>query len=201
MTTFAFPIAQQPSDISFYIGESNAAVFRSPFGDYVQTSDREGERWIVRAAWSFLQGDNRADLLAFMHKLNGMQHRFTMQDFGHAQRGVLNGTPQVNGGSQTGKTLNIDGANNNVTDWAKAGDRISVNNKMYSIDDDANSNGSGQVALTVSPRIYVAHGTSDSIEVTTPVELLILSEGAFNFNTTKNMISTLSFLAMGVPNE
>lgn len=200
MTTFSYPNIQ-PSDLSFLVGESNAAVFRSPFGDYVQTSDREGERWIVRASYSILQGDNRAELLAFLTKLNGMQHRFTMQDFAHIQRGVLSGTPLVDGAGQTGKFLNIDGAPNNITDWARSGDKFSVGNKMYSIDDDADSNGSGQVALTVSPRIYIAHTNGASLEVTTPVEILILADGRFNFNTSKNLISTLSFQAMGLPNE
>lgn len=200
MTTFSFPNIQ-PSDLSFLVGEHNVAVHKTPFGDYIQTSDREGERWLVRAAYNRLQGDNRAELLAFMTKLNGVQHRFTMQDFGHIQRGVLSGTPLVNGAGQTGKTLNIDGAPNNITDWVKTGDKVSINNKMYSIDDDANSNGTGQVVLTVSPRIYVAPGDGATVEVTTPVEILILADGAFSFNTTKNMISTLSFFAAGIPNE
>jgi len=200
MTTYAFPNIQ-PSNLSFWIGESNAAVFRSPFGDYVQTADREGERWLVRAAWSILQGDDRADLLAFMHKLNGMQHRFTMQDFGHVQRGSLGGSPLVNGGSQTGKTLNIDNCPNNITDWAKAGDRIGLGNKMYSVDSDVDTNGSGQAVLSLSPRIYVAPATDSSVDVITPVEILVLSDGTFTFNTTKNMVSTLSFAAMGIPNE
>ena len=201
MTTFVYPNIV-PSNVSF-IPNSNTAVHRAPFNDYVQTEDREGERWIASMAYSLLQGDNRAILLAFMAKLNGMQHRFTMQDFGHAQRGTFGGTPLVNGASQTGQTLNIDGASNNITNWIRSGDRISIANKMYQIDDDANSNGSGQVVLTISPRIFTGKSPADNaaVEITTPKELFILFDGKYQVQTSRNMTSTLSFIAMGVPNE
>lgn len=201
MTTFTYPNII-PGSVEFR-PVSNTAVHRDPFSDYVQTADREGERWIARIAYPFLDGDDRAVLLAFMAKLNGMQHRFTMQDFGHAQRGTRGGTPLVKGASQTGKTLEIDGATVSVTNWLRTGDRISIANKMYQIDDDANSDGSGNVTLTITPRIFTGKSPADNaaIEIATPVELFILQDGEYSVQTTRNMISTLSFIAMGVPNE
>lgn len=96
--------------------------------------------------------------------------------------GALGGTPLVNGANQfllsaavttallsaNAQTLNIDGASNSITGWAKAGDIFTIAN-VYAVNPktkqstgrlmefvvtaDANSNGSGQVALTVSPQM------------------------------------------------
>ena len=199
MTTFAYPNIQ-PSNLGFKI-RPNTAVHITPFTDFVQTQDREGERWVIAVAYSFLAGDNRAILKAFMAKLNGRQHRFTMQDFGHSQRGVGGGTPLVKGAAQTGKTLLIDGAPTSLTPWLKAGDRVSVESKMYQLDDDVNTDGTGNATLTISPRIVSAHPDDDPVEIILPVDTFILEDGQYEFQTSRNQISTLSFRGMGVPNE
>ena len=95
--------------------------------------------------------------------------------------GALGGTPLVNGGSQTStytdvkdtnqQTLNIDGATNSVTGWAKQGDVFTIAGvfavnpvtketqaflQQFVVKADANSNGSGAVALTISPAIITS---------------------------------------------
>lgn len=96
--------------------------------------------------------------------------------------GALGGTPLVNGGSQfllsaavttallsaNAQTLAIDGASNSITGWAKAGDIFTIANvyavnpktkqstgrlQEFVVTADANSNGSGQVSLTISPQM------------------------------------------------
>ena len=98
-----------------------------------------------------------------------------------------------------GKTLILDGASLSITKWLEAGDQISVASKMYQLDDDVNSDGGGNVTLTLSPRIVTAHANDAAVEVTTPVETLILADGAYTVHTTRNLVSTLSFNAFGVP--
>lgn len=89
--------------------------------------------------------------------------------------GALGGTPQVNSaqGAATGAayqsgTLSIKGASNSITGWVKAGDVVTIdgvydvnpltkatlsNLKQFVILADANSDGSGIVATTISPAI------------------------------------------------
>jgi hypothetical protein len=89
--------------------------------------------------------------------------------------GALGGTPQVNSaqGDATGAayqsgTLSIKGASNSITGWCKAGDVVTIDGvydvdpltkqarsylKQFVILADANSDGSGIVAATISPAI------------------------------------------------
>jgi hypothetical protein len=82
--------------------------------------------------------------------------------------GTFNGTPLVNGASQTGTTLNTDGYGNSITGVLKEGDIITIADvyevdkitfqstgrlMQFNVQADASSNGSGQAALTISPGI------------------------------------------------
>ena len=95
--------------------------------------------------------------------------------------GALGGTPLVNGASQVvtyansattnTQTLNIDGATVSITGWAKEGDVFTIANvyavnwitkqtlphlQQFVVRADANSDGSGLVALTIMPAIIVS---------------------------------------------
>ncbi len=92
--------------------------------------------------------------------------------------GARGGTPLVNGASQVStwtnvkdtntQTLNFDGCTASITGWGKAGDVFTINNvyavnpqtkqvltflQQFVLTADVNSNGSGQVAATISPAI------------------------------------------------
>lgn len=110
--------------------------------------------------------------------------------------GALGGTPLVNGANQhsnstpqaNSQNLVIDGASNSVTGWAKAGDVITIAN-VYAVNPrtrentgslrtfvvlaDANSDGSGNVTLSISPAIVttgayqnVTAGPADNAAIT-----------------------------------
>lgn len=89
--------------------------------------------------------------------------------------GALGGTPQVDaaqgassGASYQTGTLNVKGASNSITGWAKAGDVVTIDGvydvnpltkdpltylKQFVVLADADSDGSGKVALSISPAI------------------------------------------------
>lgn len=89
--------------------------------------------------------------------------------------GALGGTPQVDaaqgassGASYQTGTLNVKGASNSITAWAKAGDVVTIDGvydvdpltkkklsylKQFTVNADADSDGSGKVALSISPAI------------------------------------------------
>ena len=113
MTTYAFPSVTQNSSQIQYV--SNTDRYISPITGAIQTVDRGGEHWVMTLQYVNLYGDNFAAMSAFLVKLNGQQHRFTLQNHAENNRGNFGGTPLVNGSSQTGNSLNIDGCSISTT--------------------------------------------------------------------------------------
>ena len=80
--------------------------------------------------------------------------------------GAGGGTPLVNGGSQTGNTVNTDGWPNSTL-VLKAGDLVKFGtlNLVYEMQADANSNGSGQATLSVDPLVISGGSPADNATV------------------------------------
>jgi hypothetical protein len=98
---------------------------------------------------------------------------YSTQNVSRITTGARGGTPLVNGGSQTGSSLVTDGWSNSITGVVKAGDIITLGstpaNTVYAVNPvnkqstgqarqfvvtaDANSNGSGQATISISPAI------------------------------------------------
>ena len=95
----------------------------SPFTYQQQAVAHAGQRWEVDVT---LPAMNRADAeqwVAFLVSLRGRFGTFTLGDpVGASPRGSAGGTPLVNGASQIGGTLAIDGCTASQTGWLKAGD-------------------------------------------------------------------------------
>ncbi len=88
-----------------------------------------------------------------------------------APLGGVAGTPanfQVMGASQTGTTINMDGATAAQTPWIKGGDVVTFAGLtlVYEITADANSDGSGNVALPISPGIFSGNSPANNAVVT-----------------------------------
>ena len=86
MTTYNFPDIK-PSTTTFEL-VSNTRTFQSPLNNAVQTVARKGAFWKVSLQFDNLVGDNRAEMQAFLTKLNGQQHRFFLQDHSYTRRGT-----------------------------------------------------------------------------------------------------------------
>lgn len=93
MATYAFP-AITPSSSTWEL-VSNTATSRSPLSGAVQTLDRGGEFWKVRMTFQNLTAAEKDQLQAFMVKMNGQQHRFSLRDHAYAQRGSVTTTEMV----------------------------------------------------------------------------------------------------------
>ncbi len=196
MTTYTYP-AHRPSSQTWGL-QSFTALHQSPFNGSIDTQDRDGEHWRLRMSYKQLQGDRKAEVMSFLRKLNGAQHRFTMQDFSYSRRGSAGGTPLVKGAAQTGKTLLVDGAPNSITNWLRADDQISIGNQLYVLDEDVDTDGSGNATLTVSPRIFIAPADDASIEIDTPKQLFVMITNYLPALATQNIVGT-AFEAVGVP--
>ncbi len=191
MTTFAFP-AIKPTSSSWGL-RSNTAQFISPLTGAIQTLDRGGEHWRVTLAFAALRAADRAVMAAFLAKLNGQQHRFTLPDISVTNRGAFGGTPLVAGAGQTGVSLNIDGASNNITNWIREGDRFGVDGDFKMCTADANSDGGGLVTISFTPRMLTAPPNNDPIVTAAATGVFML---ASNDVTWRNMPGDLSSFSM-----
>ena len=182
MATFSFPNIT-PATNTFEL-VSNTRTYQSPLTNAVQTASRKGSLWKASMQFNNLSGDDRKVMQAFLVKLNGQQHRFTLQDHSHTPRGAGGGTLRVNGASQSGTTLVCDGATASVTNYLRAGDYISFNNELHMVVADANSDASTNVTLSIAPPIRKTPADDTIVDYTIPVLGVFMLAGPASWNTT-----------------
>lgn len=142
----------------------------SPFTFAQQIVSHPGQRWEAEVS---LPPMNRADAeewIAFLFSLKGTIGTFLMGDPAAATpRGSAGGTPLVNGASQTGSALVLDGATVSQTGWLKAGDYIQLGSgsttTLHKVLADANSDGSGNVTLDIWPDLRSSPADNAAVTV------------------------------------
>jgi hypothetical protein len=128
-----------------------------------------GRRWSEEYSALSLADSSVLGFLAF---INNCWSRGTAFDIVHplleTPKGTIGGTPRVNGGSQTGSALTIDGATTGVTNWLRAGDVISIAGlvQVFDVLSNVNSDGSGNVVLTLNPPIFDGNSPADNALLT-----------------------------------
>ena len=194
MTTYAFPsVTPNSSNIEY---RSNTARFVSPISGAIQTLDRGGERWIINLQYRSLKDADRAVMLAFLAKLNGQQHRFTLHNHAENNRGAFGGTPLVAGASQTGTSLNIDGCSNSITNWIREGDFFSVDGKLKICVADANSDGAGLLTVSFAPRILTAPANNAPLTTSSGTGIFLLATNGARWSNRPFGFSDLSVVAL-----
>jgi len=155
----------------------------SPFTMATQTYQFQGARWEADISLPPMKRDDAEVWIAFFMKLYGSVGSFLLGDpNGATPRGsaaTAAGTPVVNGASQTGNNLNIDGLPASATGYLKAGDYIQLGSgaaaRLYKVLDDVNSNASGQAALTIWPDLRSSPADGASVVVSSAKGLFHLS--------------------------
>ena len=194
MTTFSFPNIA-PATNTFEL-VSNTRTYQSPLTNAVQTASRKGSLWKASLQFNNLSGDDRKVMQAFLVKLNGQQHRFTLQDHSHTLRGAGGGTLRVNGASQSGTTLVCDGATASVTNYLRAGDYISFNNELHMVVVDANSDASTNLTLSIAPPIRKTPADNTVVDYTIPVLGVFMLAGPASWNTNTDITSSFNITAV-----
>ena len=194
MTIFAFPNIT-PNSNSFEL-VTNTKTFRSPLTNSVQTASRKGSLWKVGMSFDNLSGSQRAEMQAFLVKLNGQEHRFALYDHSYTRRGVGTGTLNVNGANQGGSSLVCITTGFSITGYLKAGDYISFNNELHMITDDANSDGAGAITLNIAPPIRKPTINNQSIDYTGTVNGVFMLSSNSGWNTDVNLLSSFAIDAV-----
>ena len=126
----------------------------SPFTYQEQVYQHEGERWSGLYTLPPMLKNHAAIWLSFLMKLRGRRGTFKAGDQDRKTiQGATVGTVLVNGAGQTGNSINVDGVGATVTGAFKAGDYITIQDRLYMVTDDANSNGSGEATLYIEPAL------------------------------------------------
>ena len=182
---------------------NSIAVATSPFTLTQQVMQHQGSRWEANVTLPPMKRESAEEWIAFLISLNGQYGTFLLGDpLGATARGSASsspGTPLVNGGSQTGTTLNIDGAPNSATGYLKAGDYIQLGSgsgtQLYKVLADANSNGSGQVSLDIWPSLRSSPSDNAAVTVASAKGLFRLSSSDASFSIDKASIYGITFAA------
>tara|TARA_R100001460_G_scaffold1485_1_gene5579 strand:+ start:1448 stop:2068 length:621 start_codon:yes stop_codon:yes gene_type:complete len=177
---------------------NTVGLTQSPFTYAQQAVAHSGQRWEVDVT---LPAMNRADAeqwVAFLISLRGQLGTFTLGDpVGASPRGSAGGTPLVNGASQIGGTLNIDGCTASQTGWLKAGDYIQLGTAgsatLHKVLADVDSNGSGQVSVDIWPYIRTAPSDNASVTVTNTVGRFRLASNTQNWSIRETALYGITF--------
>lgn len=153
---------------------ANTQISVSPLNGTIQTQELPGARWKIQCDFPALLDADAALMRGFLAKLRGQANRVDLWPFDReTPRGTIAGTPLVNGGSQTGTTLNIDGLTVGTT--LLTGDYFAVGTQLFMCVADATANGSGQMAITCEPPIRSSPADNAAVTLTKPKARFILS--------------------------
>lgn len=169
MTVYAFPAIEPSSNTVELV--TNTKTFRSPITNAVQTIGRKGSLWKISMTFNNLSGNQRAEMKAFLSKLNGQEHRIYLQDHSAVRRGaapeLTPDTVLVNGAGQTGPILLADGPTGTVADYFKAGDYIAFNNELHIVSEDVDLNAG--VFQFEKPNNDLSTTTTNGIPLSPPI--------------------------------
>ena len=182
---------------------NTVGISQSPFTYAQQTVAHAGQRWEADIKLPRMNREDAEQWIAWLVSLRGQLGTFNLGDpLGTSPRGAVGGTPLVNGGSQVGGTLNIDGCTASVTGWLKAGDYIQLGSgstaTLHKVLQDADSNGSGEVSLDIWPYIRTAPADNAAVTTSNTVGLFRLSSNQQNWDLMETAIYGLSFGAFEV---
>jgi hypothetical protein len=147
--------------------------------------------------FSNLSGSDRAELQAFIAKMDGQVHRMRLEDYGRVRNGAAT-SPQtvlVDGAGQTGSSITLDGATASLTNFFKAGDYLSFNNELHMVTDDVSSDASGDLTVSIAPPIRKPTDDNDSVQIFSPFGVFMMTNTP-RWNTESKYISSITIEAV-----
>lgn len=186
------------------IARNVVGVSTSPFSFKQQTYQFSGQRWEADIQLPAMQRDNAEEWVAFLMSLYGQKGTFLLGDpLGATAQGSAStaaGTPVVNGASQTGGTLAIDGLPASATNYLKAGDYIQLGtgatSQLYKVLTDASSNGSGEATLDIWPNLRSSPADDATVVVSNAKGVFRLNDNATSWDINRMALYGIAFGAV-----
>lgn len=197
----SFPVATKVIQNIEMRAVNAVAYARSPFTFSGQAFAYSGQMWTADITLKPMKRADAEQWVAWLISLRGQLGTFLLGDpTGVTARGVATGTPLVNGASQTGGSLVIDGATTSVTGWLKAGDYIQLGSNgsstLHKVLADVNSDGTGNVTLDIWPHIRTAPADNATVTVNSAKGLFRLASNEQAWSVNEAAIYGITFGAM-----
>jgi hypothetical protein len=196
MTILAFPtLTRGTGQFSFRL-RGLTQTHSSPFDGTTQTLTQPGARWAVSATWPSLMESDRRTMEAFLASLLGRAGRFTFGPIHAPRRATGTGTVLVNGGSQTGSTLNVDGFGASHQAFV-VGDFLSYvdpagRSRLHMATATVAANGSGEAAVAIVPPLRTSPANNAAVEIVAPLGVFMLTDDEFGLTTRPPLIGSVS---------
>ena len=163
------------------------AVTESPFTNQQQVFEHEGAQWSTTMTLPPMKKDNASIWLAFFLSLRGRRGTFKLGDQDKKTiQGTATGTILVNGASQTGNQVALDGFTASRSNVFKAGDYIQINSYLYMVIEDVSANGSGEANVKIEPALRSGIETihnDDAVIYSSTTTLMRLDNNEFQWDT------------------
>ena len=180
------------------------SINQSPFTLSQQVVRHAGARWSAMIAIPPVKREDSEYWNAFLLRLRGQFGTFLLGDPNAATpRGSAAstaGTPVVNGASQTGNNLNIDGLPASATGYLKAGDYIQLGSastaRLYKVLEDVNSNASGEATLNLWPDLRSSPADGATVVVSNAKGLFRLESNDATWSINNAGFYSISFSAV-----
>lgn len=171
--TISFPLSLPSTGPNFRTFDIEAMQAQgratSPFTLFENVQEFTGGRWSLRASLPPMDITQAREWFGFLVSLRGGVGSFLAGDPDQTTPGGTgNGTPLVNGASQTGLTLVTDGWAFSETvlvrgDWFQLGSGGSA--RLHMVTADATSDGSGNATLDIWPRLRSSPANNDPLTI------------------------------------
>lgn len=177
------------------------AMSESAFSLRQQIYKHSGERWEAEVSLPPMKRADAEQWIAWLLSMRGREGTFLLGDpLGGTPRGSAGGTPLVNGASQTGDSITIDGCTASQTGWMKAGDYIQLGSgasaSLHKVLQDADSNGAGQITLDIWPSIRNAPANDATVVKSNAKGLFRLSSSQTDWSINEMSVFGIVFPAV-----
>ena len=186
----ALPSSPAPTDTDINL-EYRVGFSQSPFSYAGQAHDWLGRIWRARVTLPPMLRATADEWLVFFSLMRGRANWCLLGDW---DRRTARGTATaavVNGASQTGNGLVVDGMGNAKT--LLKGDHVQLESRLYRMCADATSDASGNATLQIEPNLRAAPADDAALTLASPKGLFRLATNYVPNPTDFNGIARISF--------
>jgi hypothetical protein len=172
---------------------------QSEFTGASQVYEHQGAWFEGELRFNPMRRNDASQVIAFLAQLRGKFGTFLYGDPDYlalGPQGSGGGTPLVNGASQTGRSLDVDGLPNSATAYKK-GDYFSLGTgtsmRLYMLTEDATTNASGEVTLQFEPKLRESPADNAALTFTGAKGVMRLTENIAEWDVNESNIYNMAF--------
>lgn len=173
----------------------------SPFTHVQRVTQWSAQSWEAHCTLPKMEIARAKPWEAFFLALQGSVGTFYLADspLRAAMAGNASGIGYVNGASQTGDILATDGWESSVANLFKAGDWISLNNVLYRVIEDVDSDASGAAPLSIWPALRASPADDLELKYGPEARGIFRLKEAVSFEVSNDhLVDKIKFTAMEV---